>query len=42
LRGRPAVTLSLGWRRLKRAIKQSERLWSVAVRVRGALASLRK
>jgi CelD/BcsL family acetyltransferase involved in cellulose biosynthesis len=42
LRGRPLVTLSLGWRRLKRTIKQSERLWSVAVRVRTALASLRK
>jgi CelD/BcsL family acetyltransferase involved in cellulose biosynthesis len=42
LRGWPATALSLGWRRAKRAIKQTAPLWTVAMRVRAAIASLRK
>lgn len=42
LRGWPAAALALGWRRAKRAIKQSAPLWAAAVRLRAALAALRK
>ena len=42
LRGWPAAALTLGWRRAKRAIKQSAALWAIAVRLRAALAALRK
>ena len=42
LRGRPAAALALGWRRAKRAIKQSAPLWNAVVRVRTTVAALRK
>jgi len=40
-RGWPSAALSLGWRRIKRAIKKTAPLWNAMVRVRSALASLR-
>ncbi len=42
LRGWPSAALSLGWRRMKRAIKQTAPLWNAAQRVRSTIASLRK
>jgi CelD/BcsL family acetyltransferase involved in cellulose biosynthesis len=42
LRGQPAAALALGWRRAKRAIKQSAPLWNAVVRVRTTVAALRK
>lgn len=42
LRGWPTAMLSLGWRRMKRAIKQTAPLWNAAQRVRSMIASLRK
>jgi CelD/BcsL family acetyltransferase involved in cellulose biosynthesis len=42
LRGWPSVALSVGWRRLKRTIKQSERLWNAAQRVRSMVAGTRQ
>lgn len=41
-RGWPSAALSLGWRRLKRAIKQTAPLWNAAQRVRSMIAALRK
>src|SRR5207244_11817404 len=40
-RGWPSAALSLAWRRLKRAIKQTAPLWNAVARVRSALAALR-
>jgi len=42
LRGLPVTAVALVWRRTKRLIKRSAPLWNVAVRVRAAIASLRK
>jgi len=42
LRGWPSAALSLGWRRVKRAIKQTAPLWNAAQRLRSTIASLRK
>jgi len=42
LRGQPAAALALTWRRAKRAIKQSAPLWNAVVRMRSAVAALRK
>ena len=42
LRGWPSAALSLGWRRLKRAIKQTAPLWNAVQRTRSMVASLRK
>jgi CelD/BcsL family acetyltransferase involved in cellulose biosynthesis len=42
LRGWPSAALSLGWRRLKRVIKQTAPLWNAAQRLRGMVAALRK
>ena len=42
LRGWPSAALSLGWRRVKRAIKQTAPLWNAAQRVRSMIASLRR
>jgi CelD/BcsL family acetyltransferase involved in cellulose biosynthesis len=42
LRGWPATAVSLGWRRAKRAIKQSQPLWNAVVRLRAAMGSGRK
>jgi CelD/BcsL family acetyltransferase involved in cellulose biosynthesis len=41
-RGWPAVQMSAGWRRAKRAIKHNETLWSAVVRTRETIARLRK
>ena len=42
LRGWPAAAASLAWRRIKRAIKHSAPLWNAVVRMRSAIAALRK
>jgi CelD/BcsL family acetyltransferase involved in cellulose biosynthesis len=42
LRGWPATALSLGWRRAKRAIKQTAPVWNAVVRLRAATGSARK
>jgi CelD/BcsL family acetyltransferase involved in cellulose biosynthesis len=42
VRGWPSAALSLGWRRVKRMIKQTAPLWNAAQRVRSMMASLRK
>ncbi len=42
LRGQPAAAFARGWRRAKRAIKHSAPLWNAVVRVRSAVAALRK
>lgn len=41
LRGWPVVALTLGWRRVKRIIKQTAPLWNAAQRLRSAIGSLR-
>ena len=42
LRGWPAAALSGSWRRIKRAIKHSVPLWNAVVRLRTAIAAMRK
>ena len=42
LRGLPGTALAHAWRSTKRLIKQTAPLWNVAVRVRTAIASMRK
>lgn len=42
LRGWPSAALSLAWRRIKRAIKQTAPLWNAVVRLRSTIAALRK
>ena len=42
LRGWPSVALSVGWRRLKRVIKQTAPLWNAAQRVRSMVAGTRQ
>ncbi len=41
-RGWPAAALALAWRRIKRAIKKTEPLWNMVVRLRATMGSLRK
>jgi len=42
IRGWPSAAVSLGWRRIKRAIKKTEPLWNATQRLRSAVGSLRK
>ena len=42
LRGVPTTAFALAWRSIKRTIKHTAFLWNAAVRVRSALAALRK
>jgi CelD/BcsL family acetyltransferase involved in cellulose biosynthesis len=41
IRGWPSAAVSLGWRRIKRAIKKTDPLWKAAQRLRSAIAAMR-